>query len=273
MSTSPAPPPSTMASPVNVQTAPIRTAKKPKVITVKKPRREDLLKALRLSMEQGPHSRDTQRDAVRTVKKPVLRRSPESFSSTAEGPSEMADSDPDNGSVPSTGEAGFSHVHPNRVHGAGLKAVNKSFNRRSSSEPSSKTYCHQCRNRNLHPKMRCKGYRTVGRACRLSFCRNCINTRLVRRPDIANLVMADVLHFTVIRIFNSMKTRISYAQNVVDAATAARVQLPVERYTFPVDGGVEPTTVSRLSNLNTRPYPDHLPPTMLPPDTTAHCIT
>ncbi|KZP01910.1 hypothetical protein FIBSPDRAFT_970857 [Athelia psychrophila] len=89
----------------------------------------------------------------------------------------MADSDPDNGSVPSTGEAGFSHVHPNRVHGAGLKAVNKSFNRRSSSEPSSKTYCHQCRNRNLHPKMRCKGYRTVSRACRLSFCRNCINTR------------------------------------------------------------------------------------------------
>ncbi|KZP32490.1 hypothetical protein FIBSPDRAFT_882362 [Athelia psychrophila] len=162
MSTAPTPPPSTTNPSVNVQTAPIRTVKKPKVITAKKPRKEDLLNAVRMAIERerGPQSHDTQYAEVRTVKKPIMQRSAQGISSSAEGPSEMGESDPDNGSDVSTGKAGSSHVRPRRVPGAMHKAVNKSVNRQSASEPNSKTYCHQCRNRNLHPKMR-----------------NCINTR------------------------------------------------------------------------------------------------
>lgn len=181
MATSPPTPPSTSIPPDNIHAASKRTVKKPRVITAKKPRREDLLNAVRMAIEQGPQSRDTQRGAVRTVKKPIVQRTAQSFSSTAEGHSEIAESDVDNGSDVSTGKAGSSHVRPRRVSGAKHKAVNKSANRQSASDPQSKAYCHQCRNRNLHPKMRCDGCRKGYRACRLEYCRNCIITRLVGR--------------------------------------------------------------------------------------------
>lgn len=227
-----------MASPYTVDTASTRTmknpevltVKKPKITTAKKPRKEDLLKAVLMSMERG-----SQRVAVRTVKKTVLRRSSQVFSSTADVPSETANSEPDDSSDASIGNAGSSHVRPRRVHGVRPKAVHKPVNRRSASELNSKSYCHQCRNRNMHPKMRCKGYRIGDRACQLAFCRNCIIKRLVRRPVIATLVVAYVQQFTVIRIFNSTKTRTSCVQNALDAATAARAQPVVARYMYPVD--------------------------------------
>lgn len=177
MSTSPPPPPSAPTSPDNVQTAYLRTVKKPKIITAKKPRKEDLLNALREASEQGPRSRDTERGAIRMVKKPTMQRFARRSSSTADGPSEMADSVTDNGSDVSTGTACSSHVRPRPVPGPKPKTVKSPVNRQMASKTTSKTYCHQCRNQNLHPKMRCKGFRSGGRACPLAFCRNCIITR------------------------------------------------------------------------------------------------
>ncbi|KZP02657.1 hypothetical protein FIBSPDRAFT_905649 [Athelia psychrophila] len=70
---SPSPPPSTTTPSDNVQTAAMHTAKKPKVITAEKPRREDLLRTLRMA-EQGLQNCETQATELRTVKKPIMQQ-------------------------------------------------------------------------------------------------------------------------------------------------------------------------------------------------------
>ncbi|KZP32479.1 hypothetical protein FIBSPDRAFT_882351 [Athelia psychrophila] len=176
MSTSPSTPPSTTTPPGNVQTAPMRTAEKPKVITAKKPRMEDLLRALRMA-EQGLQDRDTQRGEVRTVKKPIIQRPARGNSLSAEGPSEMGEPDRDMGSAASSsGKASSSRVRTKRDRGGKQNAVKRTVNRQSTSRDKSTPYCHHCRSRNKHPKMRCEGYRG-DRACELTFCRKCINKR------------------------------------------------------------------------------------------------
>ncbi|KZP26710.1 hypothetical protein FIBSPDRAFT_887195 [Athelia psychrophila] len=107
--------------PHNVQTAVMRTAKKPKVITAKKPWAEDLLRTLRMA-EQGLQNHETQAAELQTVKKPIIQRPAQGNSSSAEGLSETDESDQDIGpGASSSDKAGFS----------GQNMVQRTVNRQS----------------------------------------------------------------------------------------------------------------------------------------------
>lgn len=183
ISPSPSPPPSTTTPSADVQTAAMRTVKKPKVITAKKPRAEDLQHAVRMA-EQGLRNRGTQAAELQTVKKPSVQGPARGNSSSAEGPSETGESDRDMGPVASSSDkAGSSRVRRRRDRGGKQNAGQRTVNHQSTLGDTSKVHCHHCRNRNKHPKMWCEGYRG-NRACHLAFCRKCINARLVRRPGL-----------------------------------------------------------------------------------------
>lgn len=163
-------------APENVEIPTTRTVKKPKPITAKKPRIY-AEQAPQIRTVKKPQIRIAETAKVRTVKKPLMHRTARDLMTTkAPSNPDIGQPESDNGS--DSGNIESTHVSTG-VPGMKRKAGIRPSEGRGATHNDEHTYCHQCRNRTRHPKMRCKGSRASDRACVLSYCSKCINSRCV----------------------------------------------------------------------------------------------